>query len=183
MSIRDEWVARVREGRLFKLGFLIPGPSERRTVLMSPEVSTLVAGPWKNDLMADRCARLRVDLESIRAGERQNVCWTPFKGRSYHKIGRLDPPQDFMFDLRSIDEPGLRLLFHFAEKDVLIAHLCCPRSVPVPWLHRMPLLDRNSREWRWALLESNAIWNELFPQYRPRAGENIDDLLSNSIVL
>lgn len=183
MSIRAEWIARVQEGRLFKLGFLIPGPPERRTVLMSPEVNRLLTGDWANDLMADRCARLRVDLESILAGERQNVCWAPFKGRHYHKIGRLDPPQDFMFDLRSIDEPGLRLLFHFAEKDVLVTHICCPRRVPVSWLQRMPLLGGNSKEWRLAILESNAIWGELFPRHPPHTGEQIDDLLSNAVVL
>jgi hypothetical protein len=31
MSIRGEWIARVNEGRLFKLDFLIPGPAEMRT--------------------------------------------------------------------------------------------------------------------------------------------------------
>ena len=183
MSIHDEWMARVREGRLFKLDFLIPGIQERRTVLMSPEINRLVTGPWNSVLMADRCARLRVDLESILGGERQSVCWTPFKGRTYHKIGRLDPPQDFMFDLRSVDEPGLRLLFHFAERDVLVAHLCSPRSVPVSWLHRVPLLDRGSKEWRIAIMESNAMWGKLFPDYRPHRGEHIDDLLSNAVIL
>jgi hypothetical protein len=87
-----------------------------------------------------------------------------------------------MFDLRSVDEPGLRLLFHFAERDVLVAHVCSPRSLPVHWLQRLPLGERRSREWRNAILESNAIWGELFPGYSPHSGDRIDDLLSNAIV-
>jgi hypothetical protein len=183
MSIRDAWKERVEQGLLIKLSFLIPGPPERRTVLMSPEVNGLVSGPWAGEEMADRCARLRADLESVLAGDRQNVCWTSFKGRTHHKIGRLFPPQDFMFDLRSVDEPGLRLLFHFAEKDVLVAHLCSPRSIPIPWLHRLPLLGKNSREWGQAIMEANAMWGELFLGFRPCEGEQIDDLLTNSVVL
>jgi len=37
---------------------------------MSPEVNALVNGPWENNLMGDRCARLRADLENILAGSR-----------------------------------------------------------------------------------------------------------------
>jgi hypothetical protein len=121
-------------------------------------------------------------LESILAGDPLTVCWEPGKGRTYHQIGLLDPPQDFMFDLRSVDEPGLRVTIHFAERDVLVALLCSPRSVPVPWLHRLPLLGRRSREWRGAIMETHALWGELFPGYRPHSGDHVDDLLSNAVV-
>ena len=182
MSIREQWLSRVREGRLFKLSFLIPGPMERRAVLLHPELYRLVSGPWPDDRMAARCAALRAELERLLAGEVLNVCWAPFKGRSFHSIGRLDPPQDFLFDLRSLDRPGLRLFFHFAEKDVLIFHGCSPRSQPVPWLPRQPLGPRDSPQWRLAVTEANACWAELFSDTRPCEGETIDDLLSNAVV-
>jgi hypothetical protein len=180
MSIREKWLGRAREGRLLKLGFLIPGPPERRTVLMSPEINRLVSGPWEDTVMGDRCARLRANLENIVSGSKMTVCWEPFKGRRQHQIGRLSPPQDFMFHVRCVEEPSLRVTFHFAERDVLVAHLCSPRSLPVPWLHRLPLGDKGSREWQNIILESNALWGELFPGYRPHSGDHIDDLLSNA---
>lgn len=183
MSIRDEWLARIGEGRLFKLCYLNPGPPERRTVLMSAEINRLVSGPWESTLMGDRCARLRANLENIMSGARLTVCWDPFKARDYHQIGRLHPPQDFMFDIRSVDQPGLRATFHFAEKDVLIVHLCSPRSLPIPWLRRLPLGGRGSRAWRDATMESNALWGELFPGFRPHSGDHIDDLLSNAVLV
>jgi hypothetical protein len=182
MSIRTEWIKRVYEGRLFRLGFLIPGPPERRTVLMSAEINKLVSGPWESNPMGNRCARLRADLEYVLAGDPLTVCWAPGKGRKYHQIGLLDPPQDFMFDLRSLDEPGLRVTFHFAEKDVLVAFICSPRSVRVPWLHRLPLLDMKSKGWRNAIMETRALWGELFPGHQPHSGDHIDDLLTNAIV-
>jgi hypothetical protein len=182
MSIRDEWLARVKESRLFKLYYLIPGPSERRTVLMSAEINKLVSGPWESTLMGDRCARLRATLENIMSGAALTVCWDPFEARGHHQIGRLHPPQDFMFDIRSVDKPALRATLHFVEKDVLIVHLCCPRSLPVPWLRRLPLGDRYSREWRDAIMESNALWGGLFPGFRPHSGDHINELLSNAVL-
>src|SRR5208282_5264540 len=128
MSIRDLWETRVRDRELFKLEFLIPGPPELRTVLMSPEIKELVTPPWVENEIGDRCARLREELENILAGNPLVVCWTPRRGREHHQIGRLEPTEDNLFDIRSVDPPpALRVLFHFAEKDVLVTHLCSPR--------------------------------------------------------
>lgn len=70
MSIRELWIKRVREGELIKLDFSVPGPEERRTVLLSPEINALVSGPWRDDAMRVRCYRLRAELENILAGAR-----------------------------------------------------------------------------------------------------------------
>ncbi len=182
MSIREEWIAHIQNGRLFKLNFLIEGRPEKRTVLMSPEINTLVRGPWQNNLMGDRCARLRADLENILAGEKLTVCWEPFKARR-HQIGRLDPPHEFIFDLRSSDPPGLRVIFYFAEKDVIVALICSPRSIPIPWLKRLPLLGRESKEWHRAIRDCGIEWRNLFPKYAPLQGQSINDLLSNAVLI
>jgi hypothetical protein len=47
MSIRELWKRRVQDQELFKLGFLIPGPPERRTVLLSPTMNNLFAAPGR----------------------------------------------------------------------------------------------------------------------------------------
>lgn len=183
MSIRQIWEKRVREGELFRLEFLIAGGLHRRIVLLSPEMNDLVSEPWENDEMGHRRARLRADLENIMAGERLVVCWTPGKARQRHQIGRLEPLDDNIFDIRSSNPaPGLRVLFHFAEKDVLVAHLCSPRSHSVRWLARPPLAERSSKAWRRAIAESNQNWSVLFPRHSPHNGSHIDDYLSNAIL-
>jgi hypothetical protein len=72
--------------------------------------------------------------------------------------------------------------FHFAEKNVLVTHLCSPRSVQVHWLNRLPLLGKDSREWREAVAESKRRWENLFPEHDPHKGESIDDFLSNATI-
>ena len=173
----------MENSELFKLGFLVPGPPERRVVLLSPELNALVSEPWVDSLKAERCARLRADLENILAGERLVVCWEPFKAGKRHQIGRLDPVQDDIFDIRSMDpSPGLRVLFHFAEKDVLVLHVCNPRSVKVSWLSRLPLGEGSSKAWRKATAESRTRWTTLFPRYEPHHGDDIHDYLSNAVL-
>jgi hypothetical protein len=153
MSIRNEINARIAENRLFLLKPLNEKDNKRRTVLMSNEINQLVTGPWVDGPMGARCARLRADLENLVTAEDIIVCWEPFEARN-EQIGRLCPVRDEVWDLRSQDpKPGLRIFFRFAEKDVFVALTCAPRSVPVSWLHRLPLLGQESREWRNAIVE------------------------------
>jgi hypothetical protein len=182
MSITELWREKVNNGELFKLEFLVPGPSEKRVVLLSPEIHKLISGPWTSEIQAERCNRLRADLENILSGERLVVCWEPFKARKDHQIGRLAPVSDNVFDLRSGDpSPGLRVLFHFAKKDVLVVHLCSPRSVDVSWIERLPLISR--KRWNRAIQSCHASWSILFPHHDPHSGNHIDDYLSNAIIL
>ena len=143
----------------------------------------MVNGPWESGPSGNRCARLRADLENFVSGAPITVCWEPFKGRKIHQIGRLDKVEEEVWDYRCNDpEPGLRIFCRFAENDVLVALTCSPRSVPVSWLARMPLLGRNSREWKLAKKECCAEWRKLFPAYPPLTGENVDDYISNAIL-
>ena len=184
MSIRELWQKRIQDKELFRLEFLIAGRSEKRTVLLSPELNRLISPPWPDTKMGIRCARLRAEMEDIRGRRTLVVCWAPAgRGRDYHQIGRLEPPEDDLFDIRSVEpHPALRILFHFAERDVLVTHLCSPRLVPVHWLDRVPLLDRRSKAWRKAIAESKANWSVLFPRYSPTLGTQIDDYLSNAVL-
>jgi hypothetical protein len=182
MSIQEEWKRRVSEKALFRLEFLVPGRPEKRTVLMSEEVFQLVSGPWSNDLMGDRCARLRVTLEGILAGDPLTVCWQPYRAESHHQIGRLDRVEEEIWDIRSAEKPGLRVFFRFAATDVLVAFTCSPRSVPIPWLDRLPLLKRDSREWKRAKAECKREWAKLFPAHPPHTGVDIHAYLSNAVL-
>lgn len=170
----------MKKGYLTPLIFLVPGRPEKRTVLMTEQVVRLVSGPWDDELMEDRCNRLRADLENILAGEPLRVCWQPFKGEQFHQIGRLDKIEEEIWDIRSVDKPGLRVFFRFAEKDVLVATNCSPRSLPVPWLQRFPLMARDSKEWVEAKRECLREWAKVFPAHDAHRGTNVTDYLSNA---
>jgi hypothetical protein len=180
MSISDEISARIKEGRLFRLKPINDKDDQRRTVLMSKDVNGIVSGPWADGPIGFRCSRLRADLENLITAEFITVCWDPFKNE---QIGRLHRVDDEVWDLRSQKpKPGLRAFFRFAEKDVFVVLTIVPRSIPVSWLSRLPLLGRESREWRNALLECHTEWKKLFPAYEPIHGANINVYLTGAIL-
>jgi hypothetical protein len=132
--------------------------------------------------MGIRCGYLRADLESFVANDVMTVCWDPFKAKDA-KMGRIDPIADEVWDLRSqAPPPGLRVLCRFAEKDVLVALTCHPRSVPVSWLNKLPLLGSNSREWRDAIVACRREWRVLFPAHQPLSGVDVSDYISNAVL-
>ncbi len=151
-----------------------------RTVLMSEEINRLLTGPWEDEEMGARCTKLLAMQQRIVSGEMLVVCMTPFKARSAH-IGRLDRADDAVFYIRSRDEPGLRVFSRVAEKDVLVALICAPRSVIVDWLERGPLGDRFSREWRRGVADCKEQWSKLFPAHDPVKGDNLNDYFSDAI--
>jgi hypothetical protein len=182
MSIRIEIKRRIAEGRLFRLRPHVGSDPNERIVLMSSEIHNLVSGPWPDGPMGVRCGYLRADLESFVANDVMTVSWSSFEARDA-KMGRLHPLADEVWDLRSqAPPPGLRVFCRFAEKDVLVALTCSPRSVPVPWLDRIPLLRRNSRAWRDPVVGCRREWDVLFPAHQPLVGVNLNDYISNAVL-
>jgi hypothetical protein len=182
MSIRVEINNRISEGRLFRLRPHVQSDPNERTVLMSSEIHDLVSGPWPDGPMGIRCGYLRADLESFVANDVITVCWDPFEARDA-KMGRLDPITDEVWDLRSqAPPPSLRVFCRFAEKDVLVALTCNPRSVPIPWLDRLPLRERRSRERRDAIVKCRREWNVLFPAHQPLSGVDFSDYISTAVL-
>jgi hypothetical protein len=180
--MRNEINARIQEGRLFRLRPINAKDQQRRTVLLSEEINRMVSGPWTSDEMGLRCGRLRGDLENLITAEFITVCWDPFKARN-EQIGRLDRVEDEVWDLRSQKpKPGLRAFFRFAEKNVFMVLTVAPRSAPVTWLSRLPLLDRESREWRNAIIECRTEWKKLFPAHEPIRGTHINVYLTGGLL-
>ena len=183
MSIRAQIEKLIVAGELFELNPLNHKDNRRRTVFMSGEINSLVSGPWANAEMAGRCYRLRAELEDFITAEQITVCWEPF-GADKEQIGRLDPPEWDVWDLRSRDpSPGLRAFFRFACKDVGVFFTCSPRSLKVSWLDRLPLLHRESREWRKAIADCLAEWKALFPNHQSVNGSQISDYITGGVIL
>ena len=178
MSIRKQWEGLVEQQMLFKLP-PYPGDRNDRTVLMSASINQLVVGPWDSNLMGDRCARLTAGLQGIVRGNVLKVCMTPFAARKA-QMGRLHPKENSVFDFRSVEQPGLRVFGRFAEKNVLVALICAPRSVEVSWLDKLPLGDRHSKDWQRAVRETLAQWSMLFPKHDPVLGDDLCDYLTRA---
>ncbi len=183
MSIRDEINNWIDGGRLFLLGRALESDPVERNLLISSEIKELVDGPWIDETMSKRCGQLRANMEVFMGGELIPVCLNPFQAKAAY-MGLLDPVGDGIFDIRSRDpKPGLRVFGAFAETDTFIALTWCPRSVAVSWAGKKPLGDRDSREFRDAILECKTAWRRFFPTYPPVTGDNLRDYISNNAVL
>jgi hypothetical protein len=183
MSIIDLIKLRMQEGRLWRVEPDVESDPIERCMVVSREIMDLIEGPWPDEKWERRCGRLRGDLEAFVRGDVISLCLEPYKAESAY-MGRLDEPMDEVWDIRSRDpKPGLRVFGRFADRDVFVALLCSPRSVPIPQSERLPLRDRASAEWKQAVKETQAEWRKLFHSYKPIHGETHDFYASKSILI
>jgi hypothetical protein len=176
MSIRKEIDRRVATGALFLLEPALVGDPVERTMLISPEINRLLAGPWAAESEARRANRLRADLERFITGQYVGLCLTPYEAQPAY-MGRLERPEDEVWDIRSVDpSPGLRVFGRFAEVDVFVALTWQPRSKD--WGGRKALESGKSLNWHFAILECHERWKELFPGFQPVHGSEVRDYVS-----
>jgi hypothetical protein len=156
MSIREVISARVAEGALVELKPALPSDPHRRHMFLSQEINELVAGPWKDQKWANRCNRLKANLEEFVKGEILPVSLTPYAHDAAY-MGRLDRPIDEVWDIRSRDpRPGMRVLGRFSEFNTFVA---------LHWGLRKDFPDRQS--WRFAIAKTKGRWNRLLSPYDP----------------
>jgi hypothetical protein len=177
MSIREEWKRLIAEGELFRLPPL-DGDRPERTVLLSRELDELLNRDMEEGEQADRRSSLLATLQNIVAGRRLVVCLEPYSARNA-VMGRLDPTEESVFDIRCQTKPGVRVFCRFLERDVLLAVTCRPRSAQMDWLGWFPLLMQKKR-WKEATRATIREWTRLFPTYDPVKGENLGEYLSNA---
>jgi hypothetical protein len=163
----------VRDGELFELEQLT-GDKNARTVLLTREMRELLNMEMEEGQDANRRSRLLATLQNIVAGRRMVVCLTPYAARKAN-IGRLDPIDDSVFDIRCWEKPAVRVFCRFLETNVLLAVTCRPRSKRLWWLGWLPLGRRESKEWKRGIAAVKREWSRLFPTYDPVKG---DDLLA-----
>jgi hypothetical protein len=167
--------------RLIQLLPAIDGDPVVRTMLLSPELDSLLLGPWVTPTIERRCNRLRADLEVFVKGEEVQVCLEPYV-HDTALFGRLDKPGDEVWDIRSrAPKPGLRVFGRFAETDVFVALTCAPRSVEQIWLDRKALKDRTSIQWHLNIIECHERWEKLFPEHPPVHGDFLHAYLTNAV--
>lgn len=182
MSIRDEIKYRVGECRLAELRPAMIGDPVRRHMFVSSEIQELLDGPWPFQQARKRCFELQAELETFVRGDQIGICLEPYKAGKA-EFGRLNRPADEVWDFRAVKEPGLRIFGRFAEKDIFIALTCWPRSRPLDWIGRPPLLHAYSREFRDAIEGCKAEWRKLFHTYLPISGGHASDYVSENFVV
>ena len=180
MSIRQEWQKLVKNGVLYRVEPLMGDPC-RRTLLVTEEIQELLTRPMEEGPEASRRARLLQTFQGIVSSKKLVVCMTPFEAERGTVIGRLDPIEKSVFDIRCEELPGIRAFSQFIEKDVLLAITCRPRSVQIGWLGGwLPLGRYNSRHWKNEVQSTLRMWPMLFPAHTPVSGDNLHDYLSDA---
>lgn len=175
MSIRGEIASRCDERRLFALEQAIPGSSAVRTMFVSPDLNSLILGPWDDKQIAHRAGRLRANFDMFISGLVISVGQHPYKKKISAYMSPLDPPPDEVWEIRSRDpKPGIRVFGRFSEKDVFVA---------LTWGYREDLHGPKSREWRDAREGCKAEWRRLFHPYGPHTGSTPHDYISNIILV
>lgn len=163
MSIDDEIVNRVSEGRLHEIA-----PT---------------SGPWLREVFAPTALYEELEGygEDARIGQlraRLNVFLnegTVVVGRGRSKRGlmkKLDKCHEVWEFIDKVPPPSLRLFGRFATRNVFVATHVRERR----WL-----LGYNSFRWRREQRRCVATWRQLFPTYDPHEGETIHEYLSNAI--
>ncbi len=182
MSIYAEILNRASEGRLFALPPLMPPEpgNAPRHIYVSPEINALCnTGPWKDSKWMARCMELRAALDRFSQGGLIPVAARPFIGGKRSYMRQLFRWREEVWEIRSRDEPGIRVLGRFADTDLFIA---------LAWYLRADLLQLQSRQWRDAIIRCKTDWRNLFPAYPPRSAEGSnaaypDDYISANTIL
>jgi hypothetical protein len=175
MSIQDEILSRVSEGRLHLLSPALAGSRLVRRIYVTPEVRNLIEGPWASASLEDRSGTLYADLEVFICGQYVPVALDPIKGDSLLK--RLFADEVWEFRSRA-PKPGIRVLGRFAARDQFIAIDWYSRDeLPGPGgVKRWELGPTHTSTWDDAIERCKARWNVLFPAYKPLTADPSNDL-------
>ena len=162
MSIQQEIMARAEEKppRLFEVLPRLPNAPEERFLFVTPEIQSMLVGPWSSEAQEIRWARLKADLDHFVEGGLINQGYMkPLRKRS-----------DEIWEIRSREPaPSIRVFGRFADIDVFVATTWAERSF-------LELFD----QWRRHKRRCNAQWQQLFLAYPPRTGVTIHDYISHN---
>lgn len=137
--------------------------SAKRALFVHERLWQLLQSPEGDDEWERRVAELQADLEVFADGT--NI------GPKY--LFHLYPPRDALWEIRSTrDEPTIRVLGFFADKDVFIATNHALREELGGW---------ESREWKRVKREAGARWRHVFYTHQPLKGTDIHQKISGAL--
>jgi hypothetical protein len=142
---------------------------------ISPELLSLLEGPWADVAQEIRANKLRADLDYFIEGGNIAIGQDPYKKKRTAYMVRLDPAYDEVWQIRSRDpKPGIRVFGRFADRDVFVA---------LTWSERTPLGGPGNLAWIEAINLCKSEWRKLFPAYQPISGSDYNDYLSGGFFL
>lgn len=175
MSIHVEIINRCAEGRLSILLPILRNSPVRRKIYLSPEIWSLLEGPWADNSQERLANRLRADLEVFIEGRTIAVRQKPSGKNDTAYMVRLYPSYQEVWEIRSRDpKPGIRVFGCFAATDLFIA---------LTWADRIQLGDWNSPEWNAAINLCKSEWRKLFYPYSPISGSDFNVYISTGLIL
>jgi len=162
MSTYGQLLYKVKQGELIRVLPLSAGALEIRQLYVTKEIWTLLDGPWDTKEEEARYSALYVHLEHFITGG--------YLVKDYFKW--LDEDEDLVFQILSKKPPpSLRLLGRFAKFDVFVG---------INLEDRDSLGKKGSIEWNRATRRTRQSWDGLFNPYKPLAGGEIHDFVSNA---
>jgi hypothetical protein len=174
MSIHEDILARISEGRLTVLSELVPTGPEVRRMLLAPAVLDAVDGPWTTATLSRRLLQTRALLESFIRGDEMTIRMPP-STTAKTMIALLKPASENVWAFRARLPAGIRVFGRFAARDVFVA---------TNWAMRESLLAADGKndpaKWRIEFLTCKNVWNRLFPSYNPLDRTDPHDFISNA---
>jgi hypothetical protein len=163
MSIGDVIRDMQRAGMLFPLVPRAAGTTARRAMLVVEDLWAILVSPEGSEDWERRVAELQADLEYFVEGRAIDP---KYLFLLYHV-------REAVWEIRSVrEQPSIRVLGQFAERDVFIATNFALREDLGGW---------ESRAWRDVKVMARTKWTNLFQQYQPEKSTNIHDLVSGAI--
>jgi hypothetical protein len=148
---------------LFPILPTAPGATVRRAMFATREVRDLLQSPEGDSEWEQRVASLQADLERFVVDRTIDPKY----------LFLLSPRRDAAWEIRSVrPSPSIRVLGHFAHKDIFVATTFAKREDLNGW---------QSEEWKAIKRRSAAIWRRLFQQYQPRKETRVQDLVSGAL--
>jgi hypothetical protein len=122
---RDAALAKHLDNRsLIEMMSLFTRDETARTMIVSPDIMTIITPPFDDTEQGKRCGEFRAWLDDFIEGCEITVAENPFDKPLDVMLARVDPLEAEFWSIRVTepeDTPGLRGLGAFAEKDKFIA--------------------------------------------------------------
>ena len=176
MSIVDLIEARVTEGELIRLTPVLKGDPVKRLIYVTTDIYEYLDGAWGDEADERRAGRLRGDLERFIKGEVVSLAFAmPYNHPKTTYLSRLDPVEDEIWEIRSIDpQPSIRVFGRFACPDLLVL---------TNFALRKNLGGPRSREFRDEMVRCATEWKRLFHTYPPYKGDTGHDYVREKVYI
>ena len=170
MSIIDEIVGRVDEGRIVRVDPAMMADAHPRVLYVTDDIARRLLGPWPDEATRERMVGVRVDFDHFSSG---GVIVVDDRKRSQPHFKKIEPGRDEVWALRCRSSGRqMRAFGRFAACDVFVVTNLVDRD---------HLGGRGNKAWRDEAVRCRAEWTRLFHSYPPIVSGDIHDYISDAV--